>query len=113
MDKNYVSCYTFFDKKGRRLSAFCRFSSETEAEIYIITCSKADKFNKKFARKIYEDYLNGISTEKHTPIILKIAVLPEEGTLKTLLRYLSHNYYIQYYEYVPKPIYIKVEDLLF
>lgn len=97
-DNTYVSCYTFYDNKGRRLAAFCRFKEPTEAEIFILSCSKSDNFSKKFARNKYEEYLTSGKLESIKPIIFTKHVKPEQGSLNLLLEYLRSYYYVITYD---------------
>ena len=65
------STFQYYDQKSRRLAVFCRFLNSIEAEIFTLTCSKEDQFNKKYAHKVYKDYIDGKDPlfEKHKPII--------------------------------------------
>ncbi len=107
---DYVSTYGFYDYKGRRIAAFCRFIAPTEAEIFLLTCSKEDLFNKKFARTKYKEYIYfGVTTEC-TPEIEIVTILPEERELKTLFRYLRKNFYILRNIDLPVPILLTYEQ---
>lgn len=111
---NHVNCYKFYNKKGQRLSTFCRFVTENQAEIFLLPCSKNEQFSKQFARNLYALYLNGKNLVKDLDIksysVILIDIVPEEGTLKTLLRYAYNNLYykasVRRYSYIDviKPI---------
>lgn len=92
----YAVTFNYYDKKGRRLATFCRFLNATEAEIFTLTCSKEDQFNKKYARKVYEAYLAGVDVkfEFHKPTIELVIIKLEQGELQTLLEFCRENYYL-------------------
>lgn len=90
----HITTYNFYDEDSRRLSAFCRFISETKAEIFILRCSTKDQFKKKFARLKYEEYLEKGKCSDVVPEIIVVDIVPEERELKTLLRYMRKNFYL-------------------
>jgi hypothetical protein len=91
MDPQTAVCYQFYNKKGQRLSTFCRYINATTAEVYMMPCSKDDQFVKAEGRSYYEKYLAG---EPHLSQKVELVdILPEEGTLTTLMRYASKNLY--------------------
>lgn len=91
----------FYDRKGRRLAVFCRFLDYNEAEIVIFTCSKADRFNKKFATEQYNKYLNAETLETK-PEVVKLQIKAEERELKTMLNYCVDNLYYPYLRFSVK-----------
>lgn len=92
--ENVATTYNFYDKKGRRLSAFCRFVAPTEAEIFILTCSLEDKFVKKTARAKYDEFIETGIVDKAKPLILTVTIEPEQRELQTLIKYMRNNYFI-------------------
>lgn len=92
--ENVATTYNFYDKKGRRLSAFCRFIAPTEAEIFILTCSLEDKFVKKTARAKYDEYITTGTVDKAKPLIVTVEIEPEQRELQTLIKYMRKNYFI-------------------
>lgn len=92
------STFKYFDKKGRRLSVFCRYVSPLEAEMFTLTCSHSDPFKKKTAREYYESYING--NKKGNPTIELVTIQPEEREIKCLLRYCRDKFYKKELEYV-------------
>jgi hypothetical protein len=50
--------HRLFDKKGRRLAIFGREINNT-LEVFVLTCSKHDSFNKKIATQVYNLHLEG------------------------------------------------------
>lgn len=95
METQYYCNFQYYDKKGRRLAVFCRYISPTEAEIFTLTCSIQDQFNRKYARQVYESYLVGgdKNFDFHKPLIELVLIQPEDGEVQTLLAYCRKNYY--------------------
>jgi hypothetical protein len=54
---NYFLNTRKYDKKAKRLAIFGREVIKGEVEIFILRCSKEDRFSKKVAKRIYEYYL--------------------------------------------------------
>jgi len=52
----YYSNYQRYNKKGQRLAIFGREVGD-QVEIFVLTCSKKDSFNRKLARNVYESFL--------------------------------------------------------
>lgn len=101
--------YAFYDKKGRRLSVFCRFLNALEAEIVTITCSKSDQFSKKISRAMYAEYISGEPfTFKPTTKI--VAIKLEEGEQTTLINYCQANYYTFVQVEMPVTVLFKYTD---
>lgn len=113
METTQNATFTYYDQKGRRLAAFCRFINPTEAEIFTLTCSHEDQFNKKYARMVYGDYLAGRDPlfEKHKPVIELITIQPEERELQTLLRFCHENYYFYLDAEISVQILVNINDL--
>ena len=91
MDKNLAVCYRFYNEKGQRLALFCNYADEETVELVIIPCSKQDQFSKKEAFDMYKQLKDGDLVP--SAIVLKIPIIPEERTLKTLFRYAFNNLY--------------------
>lgn len=51
-----IITYKYYDSKKRRLAIMARPMDLEHTEITIITCSKQDQFNKKFARMALESF---------------------------------------------------------
>lgn len=83
----YAVTFKFYDKKGRRLSAFARYISPVDYELFILTCSLKDRFVKKYAHNIYKQYIACDSIEglNINPLILNIFLKPEERMSKSLI----------------------------
>ncbi len=91
---NIATTYKYYDKKGRRLAVFCRYVSPTEAEIVTFTCSKEDKFVKKFAQKEYQAFINENYRELTTkPVTVSVQIKSEQRELQTLINYCNEHYY--------------------
>lgn len=107
----YYSTNRYYDQKGRRLAVFCRYLNANEAEIFTLTCSKDDQFSKKYARKVYESYLQGVDlkNEFHKPAIEIIGIEPERREIWTLLNFCRKNYYINVIAEVPMDVLIPAD----
>lgn len=105
---NTAICYKFYNEKGQRLAIFSRFINETQAEIFILPCSKNELFYKQYAKNVYALYLTGkdlvadLNIKSHSVILVDI--VPEDGTLKTLFRYAYNNLYFKFVKQVCKTV---------
>jgi hypothetical protein len=102
--EQYYCTFKYYDKKGRRLAVFCRFISPTEAELFTLTCSEEDQFQRKYARQVYEAYLKGEDPkfEFHKPLIEIIEIQPEQREVQTLIEYCESNYH--FYATIPAEV---------
>lgn len=106
---NYVSCYKFYDYKGRRLAAFARYKDYTEVEIFILTCSKDDQFSRKFARSEYEQYLSTNTTDTKAEVFV-FPIEPEDQSLNLLLDFMHLNFYKLELMEVEIPVLVKFNN---
>lgn len=114
--------HRLYDKKGRRLAIFGRVKDDS-TELFILTCSKHDTFNKKLATEIYNLYLNGKPLEKvlygytypertpfiketltFKPLIYTIPITQAEHSKNEFLRYCAENFCSAYPEYGIKKV---------
>lgn len=91
--ENVAVTYNYYDDRGRRLAVFCRFVSPTEAEIFTLTCSRDDHFEKRIARAAYSQYIHTGKPLGCKPAIELVPIIPEERELQTLLRFCRTHYY--------------------
>jgi len=92
---NTIITYKYYDQKGRRLAIMAKKLNETHTEITIITCSKLDQFNKRFARHALSLCSNTgkvvINKEEIHPQTVVIAHYGEFR--KSFFEWASDNYY--------------------
>lgn len=107
----YYSTFRYYDHKGRRLAVFCRYLNATEAEIFTLTCSKDDQFSRKYARTVYEAYLQGedLKHEFHKPSIELVTIQPERREIWTLLNFCRKRYYINVIAELPMEVLIPAD----
>ena len=77
---NYFLNTKKYDKKAKRLAIFGKEVIKGEVEMFMLRCSKEDKFYKRVAKQIYEYYLeyglekmNKLFPEYH-PIIQNVVI---------------------------------------
>ena len=93
--ENVAATFQYYDKRGRRLACFCRFLSAEMAEIFVLTCSKDDQFNKKKARAAYDRFVATGDTTGYKPAITLVVIPPEQRELQTLIYYCKDNFYFK------------------
>lgn len=101
--EQYFCTFKYYDKEYRRLAVFCRYINPLEAELFTLTCSEQDQFDKAYARRVYEAYLNGddLKFEFHKPVVELITIQPERREIWTLLNYCRERYYAEQIITVP------------
>ena len=91
--------HRLFDKSGRRLGIFGRVVLN-ELEIFVLTCSKHDRFNRKFVRKVWEFYLEdkplAFLDMTFKPSIYRIPLLDSEFPKNCFLQHTNDFYCKQY-----------------
>lgn len=99
---NYFLNTKKYDKKAKRLAIFGKEIVKGKVEIFILRCSKEDKFYKRVAKQIYEYYLeyglekmNKLFPEYH-PIIQNL-VIEEGNTARWTFDRFCDLYYSKYY----------------
>lgn len=126
--------HRLYDEKGRRLAIFGQ-EIDNKLEIFVLTCSKHDSFNKRLATEVYNKYLNGEplevpvygynypsqekvvkSTLTFNPFIYRIDIQNPAQSKNEFLAHCSSEYCHVYPEYgVVKLLYIsdrKAEEII-
>ena len=90
--QNYYSNFQCFDNKKRRKAIFGRKVDNNKIEIFEITCSLTDEYNKEYPKNIYKRYLEGLLYGGCHPVIYTI---PLDGNkpLWTFNNHCKENYY--------------------
>lgn len=102
--QQYYSSFKKYNEKGQRLSCFGREVGDNQLEIFILTCSKQDQFNKKVSKKAYQNYLNGVDNTliDFHPEIYRID-MKDNKPLWTFLTHLKEKYYTLREKYLEAP----------
>jgi len=101
MNNNYYLNTKRYLKDGKRLAIFGKEVVKGEVEIFILRCSKEDRFYKKVAKQIYEYYLeHGLEKMKkllfeYHPIIQNV-VIEEGNTARWTFDRFCDLYYSKY-----------------
>lgn len=107
MNKEIAGCYKFYDIRKNRIAAFCREIDGGIQEIFLLKCNKTDQFSKKLAKQIYMLHKEGmpldINGEVYHPNIVTVKPINGDGTLRTLLKFLTLNFYIGVQEFTMQP----------
>lgn len=108
MNNNYYLNTKRYLKDGKRLAIFGKEVIKGEVEIFILRCSKEDRFYKKIAKQIYEYYLeHGLEKMKklffeYHPIIQNV-VIEEKNTARWTFDKFCNLYYNKYIVNIEHP----------
>lgn len=96
MENNYYSNFKCHNKKGNRLSILGR-KIGNQVGIWILECSKHDRFNKILPKRLYKMYI-GITPKlswyaEYHPKTITIDIKKGDSGIYTFNQYCIENYY--------------------
>lgn len=103
-NKNYFNTYKFFNRKGQRLSIFATTKEGVDStgitcglSIYIVTCSKQDKFNKRLVREAFEfgQHIGSFSDSGINPTIINLPCTTGDSK-RVFMQFCNKNFYKLY-----------------
>lgn len=100
-NKNYFNTYRFYNRKGQRLSIFATTKPGVDSNgttcglsIYVVTCSKLDKFSKKAVRTAFEEgqRLGNFRLQGINPVIINLPCTVGDSK-RVFMEYCNKNFY--------------------
>lgn len=89
------SNHRLFDSKGRRLAIFGKVNGSM-LDVFVLTCSKSDKFSRKLARKLWNNHLEGkdltIDGTVYKPNIYSLPIVLPHEPKNSFLRHCNDTY---------------------